>query len=137
MKNLIHSRNFETKSFHKEAKSSQPSLTSPDMSYSIKTLLEKFTTGITPPVMRDGHYDSDASFENYDKTRNGDFDLTDATQELLQLEKLQAQRKSEIAEKQKLKAASQKLTMDEFHKWKKDKTEKAIAEKEEQKNDLK
>lgn len=137
MTTLTHSRNFAAKPQHKEKKSSLPSLTSPDMSYSIKTLLEKFTTGITPPVMRDGQYDENASFENYDLTRNGDFDLTDATEELHQLEKLQDKRNAENAEKLALKQAAQKLTLEEFKNWKKQKSEKAKALKEVKENDQK
>jgi hypothetical protein len=57
------------------------SMTIPDMSYSIKDLLERFTAGTLPPVARDVSYsDSDnLDFDDFDPTKDVNFDLSDYT----------------------------------------------------------
>ena len=116
---LVHSQNFKyDHSAMTEKTSEEPSLTTPDMSYSIRNLLEKFTSGITPPVMREGKFDEDATFENYDITRNGDFDLADASQMKAELQASQEAREAKYQELLELKKANQKSTIDAFNKWK-------------------
>lgn len=53
------------------------SVTVPDESYSIRDLLEKFSRGVDPGVMRSPSYDSDASHESVDLEKLRDSDLVD------------------------------------------------------------
>ncbi|MEM3318498.1 MAG: hypothetical protein QXT80_03010 [Thermoplasmatales archaeon] len=53
------------------------SLTVPDMSYTVRELLEKFTSGVMPAVERNPLYEDDPDFDNIDPSRLGDFDLVD------------------------------------------------------------
>lgn len=59
------------------------SLTVPDESYSIRDILEKFTCGIAPPVMRNIEYDEDdyLTNENIDYEQTVE-DITDCIQGL-------------------------------------------------------
>lgn len=70
----------------------EPSLTVPDMSYSIQEMVEKFVRGQALPVNARGGFDDEASvlaFET-DPTRSGDFDLTDSIDMAMELEDIQA-----------------------------------------------
>jgi len=52
------------KAIHTEKKSELPSDTVPDMSYSVREMLEKFTTGGMPDVKQLGEYDENATFSD-------------------------------------------------------------------------
>jgi len=54
-----------------------PSMTQPGEAYTIRELLDKFTTGIDPQVGRELYYDEDAQFESDVRMRQPDYDLTD------------------------------------------------------------
>lgn len=55
-----------------------PSLTVPDMSYTIRELLERFTAGTMPPIARQSYYEESPDIDNPDPLDNGNFDLVDA-----------------------------------------------------------
>ena len=57
----------------------EKSMTVPDQSYTIREILERFTSGIAPPLMRESSYDEDdyITDENIDYERNFE-DITDA-----------------------------------------------------------
>lgn len=57
---------------------SSESLTQPDMSYDIKTILAKFTVGIDPAVSKIPNYEDDVSFDSIDPARTPGFDVFDA-----------------------------------------------------------
>lgn len=102
-----------------ETPSQLPSLTVPDMSYSIQELLDKFTTGIVPPVARNAQYDEDADFDNYDETRDGDFDLADATRLKQDLEERHQKRMKSINELESRKKAEKEKQLTKFKEWEK------------------
>src|SRR5690554_2343325 len=53
-----------TKSVYREGiKFTQPSLTTPDMSLTVRQLLDRFTQGMYPDVTRDGEYDEEPMFD--------------------------------------------------------------------------
>lgn len=56
--------------------------------YTVREILERFTRGLNPGVMRSGSYDLDADFDDIDETRNPDFDLSDVTRIKNDLEKV-------------------------------------------------
>lgn len=58
-------------------KNTKPSETIPNDAYTIGQLLQKFTTGIMPPVNREGLY-SDDDLDDMDPTDYYDFDRVDA-----------------------------------------------------------
>ena len=47
-----------------EKVSKLPSMTEPDQTYTIKELLQRFTTGLAPQVMREGQYDYDVDIDS-------------------------------------------------------------------------
>lgn len=58
-------------------KSTGVSMTVPDESMSIETILKKFTTGLDPGVYREGSYDSSATFDSPDLEKLREADLYD------------------------------------------------------------
>lgn len=121
------SRNYTCGQASYEKVSEKPSLTAPDMSYTVRQLLERFTTGIAPEVQRNGVYDENANHDNYDVTRDGDFDLADATAMKIELEARHNKRMEELSKLEKLKADAKKKQMQKFKEW-----EEAQAEKEQE-----
>lgn len=55
-----------------------PSMTVPDMSYSIRELLARFTAGTMPPVGRQVYYEDNPDINNPDPLDAPNFDLVDA-----------------------------------------------------------
>lgn len=53
--------------------------TIPDMSYSIKDIIEKYTQGIPLPVLKNGSFDNVDNFEEIDVTNDPNLDLSEAT----------------------------------------------------------
>lgn len=62
---------------HKGEVNRLPSVAVPNDSYTIRELLDKFTTGIMPNVFKEGTY-SDDDLESYSQIDNRDFDMVDA-----------------------------------------------------------
>lgn len=55
------------------------SLTIPNEAYSIKEVLEKFTSGINLPIQRNGQFDENPDFDTADITRDPAADIYDIT----------------------------------------------------------
>lgn len=55
-----------------------PSMTVPDMSYTIRELLARFTAGTMPPVGRQVYYEDNPDINNPDPLDAPNFDLVDA-----------------------------------------------------------
>lgn len=65
------------------------SVTVPDMSYDIRDLLERFTTGsIDPDIVRAVMYTDNPDFDDFLDTELGDFDLVDCDREINKLREL-------------------------------------------------
>lgn len=65
------------------------SVTVPDMSYTVRDLLERFTTGTVPgDVVRSVMYTDNPDFDDFVATELGDFDLTDCQREINKLREL-------------------------------------------------
>lgn len=68
-------------SFTMEPVNNLPSLTQPDLSYSVKDIISRFVRGIAPPVASDVYYpeipDDADPFDFIDPTQRMDFDLSD------------------------------------------------------------
>jgi len=107
---------------HAEPKSELPSLTVPDMSYTVRELLEKFTSGGSlPPIDNQAEYEENPTF---DDALSIDQDLTDLHQarravnklqnDLLKLENLKKERQKEAQNKdaqQTIKELQNKLSL--------------------------
>lgn len=104
------------------------SLTQPDLAFSVQELLERFTHGSMPAVIHEGTYQEDADFDNYDKTRDGAFDLADAVLEKEALMIAKAEKDAAYQEKVKAKQELLKKEQLEFAWWKQ-KKQKEEAEK--------
>lgn len=59
----------------------EPSMTIPDMSYSIKEILEKYTKGIVLNVVKNGRFDEEPDFNDSLVEEQPDFDLSDISRE--------------------------------------------------------
>jgi len=61
-----------------------PSMTQPDMGYSLREILDRFTNGMALPVAKQYFYeDNDGEdFDAYDETRDPNFGLEDASMRL-------------------------------------------------------
>lgn len=71
----------------------KPSQTMPSQAYTIRELLARFVSGTYSPeqAYRNGSYaDGEPSFEDYDPTDDGSFDLADYTEGILELERRKA-----------------------------------------------
>lgn len=81
-----------------------PSLTVPDASFTVRQLLDRFTTGNVPAIAREGYYENE-DWDDYSPMNDHDFDLTDAQNLRDQLMKRAKQRQEEyekvMAEKKK------------------------------------
>lgn len=65
------------------------SVTVPDMSYSLRDLIERFTTGTIPTdIVRSAMYTDNPDFDDFIATELGDFDLSDYASELNKLREL-------------------------------------------------
>jgi len=62
------------------------SLTVPDDSFSVREILEKYTRGIDFGLKRNGIYEDDADFDDYDKEKLSQDDLVDQSEALVQSE---------------------------------------------------
>lgn len=70
-----HQYNFEfNKAIHTKIQVNKKSETIPEMSYSIRELLDKYTTGGLPPIQHDASYDEDVQ---HGEAIEMDTDLTD------------------------------------------------------------
>lgn len=70
------------------------SMTIPDMSYSLKELIQKFTLGNLPvDVVRNVMYSDTDDFDEFIAHEYGDFDLTDYQREINKLRELHTLRK--------------------------------------------
>lgn len=58
------------------------SLTVPGQTFTIKEILTKFSNGMELNLGHPGQFQDDPSFDDYDVTRDPDFDLADATEQL-------------------------------------------------------
>lgn len=94
IRNPFHKRSDKGKSFK-----GQKSLTIPDMSYTIREILDKFTT-LPEDILQEGHYDDDPQFED---AQSFDTDLTDITINKLKIEQLEADLKQQKIELHKAK----------------------------------
>lgn len=74
---------FKEEAHHLENPSGS-SLTVPEQSLTINQIMSRFASGIAPDIVKQGYYseDENLNFEDYDETRNLDFDLVDYTLEL-------------------------------------------------------
>lgn len=74
-----------------------PSLTVPDMSYTMKEIIEKFTQGVLPDLSKVGGYpEEDPTFDDTDPVRDPAWDLADATTALKDIsQKLEILNKNE------------------------------------------
>lgn len=69
------------------------SMTIPDMSYSLKELVDKFTLGNLPvDVVRSVMYSDNPDFDDFIAHEYGDFDLTDYAREMNKLRELHSLR---------------------------------------------
>lgn len=109
------------------------SMTQPDMAFSVQELLQRFTHGSMPAVVKEGHYQEDADFDNYDRTRNGAYDLADAVEESNELMLLREQREKSFQEKLKLKKELLEAEQKEFAWWKNQKKAKEAEQEKETK----
>mgnify|MGYP000667838063 CR=1 FL=1 len=98
-------------SISEQETNNEPSQTIPDLSYTIRELLEKFAHGVMPPVGRDVVYDEDPDIDNPDPTRDPAFDLSDATR--LKEESLEILQKQEDEQASKTKEANKKQAIKE------------------------
>lgn len=76
------------------------SMTVPDQSYTVRELLQKFTSGGMPDVAKVPQYEEDPDFDDIDPTRLPDFDLADLTELQLELDQRKATLDAYIAEQQ-------------------------------------
>lgn len=53
--------------------------TTPDMSYSVRTLLTKFQKNLLPDIAKNPHYEENPTFDDFDQTLDPAFDLADYT----------------------------------------------------------
>ena len=73
--------NFNFKQVEKDQETtSDEDLTVPDLSYSVREILEKYTRGIDPGVAQKPQYDDNQSFDAVNPLRNPMFDLSDISQ---------------------------------------------------------
>jgi len=95
--------NFEfNKTQHCEKQEDNKSLTVPDMSYTVREMMEKFTTGGMPDVQRLGDYDENASFEDAVELDQDLVDVMIGRQNILELkEKLRDEQAKESNKKRK------------------------------------
>lgn len=103
--------------------------TLPDQNYTIREILQKFSSGISPSIAKVPIYDDNPEFDNYDPTRDLDFDLTDAVRLELDINEKQTAINNKIAEKEALKKEAEIQKQLEFDHWKKTQEEKANLEK--------
>lgn len=69
----------------------------PDMSYSLRDLVERFTTGTLPTdLVRDAMYTDNPDFDDFIATELGDFDLSDYTAEIEKLRVLHSIRQERL-----------------------------------------
>lgn len=81
-----HQFNFVAQNATKEKVNDKISQTSPDMSYSVRELLAKFTSGQPLPVKVQPIYDENVSFDSIPNPI--DWDLTDITEAQLEVQQL-------------------------------------------------
>lgn len=69
------------------------SMTIPEMSYTVKDLVQKFTLGTIPAdIVRNVLYTENPDFDDFIETEYGDFDLTDYAMEMNKLRELHSLR---------------------------------------------
>lgn len=90
----------------KEKKNENPSKTIPDMSYTVRELMQRFSTGGIEQVMKKGFYD-----EEFDPTEM-DVDLVDVYESRMKLMDLKDRYKKEQAKLKKLKAENIKKAIE-------------------------
>jgi len=99
---------------HAEYQKNQDSLTVPDMSYTVRELLEKFTTNSIPPI----HQQASEGDESYDDAHTIDVDLVDIMVNREKQFELKQQLKTEQTkrenEKRKLKSEELKAQQEEL-----------------------
>lgn len=89
-----------------EKRSNKPHLAVPDMSYTVRQLLEKFTQGIDPGVARDvSYYEEEPSHDDLDLQQVMAMDITEKHQLRENLSNSVNQMKEEVKAKGKAKAA--------------------------------
>lgn len=76
---------------------SAPSLSQPDMAYTVYELFERFANGVMPAVSKVPVFEPDPDFDNVDVTMDPAFDLSDYTTEMLSLELERRERQIERA----------------------------------------
>ncbi|AXH77408.1 MAG: hypothetical protein [Microviridae sp.] len=77
--------------------------TVPDQSYTVKELIEKFTTGTPVNMLKNSVWTENPDFDNFDETERGDFDLADASEQLeeFQIKQQQIKQKQKTSEQTK------------------------------------
>lgn len=76
------------------------SMTVPDQSYSVREILQRFTTGIAPSISKQFYYESDQgdiNFDSYNPTNQGNFDLADFTNMVHDIRSVQNDSKSSVS----------------------------------------
>lgn len=76
-KKLVNAHEFQLLPEHMEKKSTLPSMTVPDESYTPRELLEKFSRNIDPGVTRRPTYDDGVNLDSPDLEKLRDSDLVD------------------------------------------------------------
>lgn len=110
------------------------SLTQPDLAFTIQDLLDRFTRGSMPPIVKQGFFEENPTFDSFDPTRSGAFDLADAVEEKMFLDARIKDRQKQYEEKVKAKQELAKKQQEEYVKWKE--TQK-VEKKEADKTDIK
>lgn len=122
MRQLLDTSNQHLFPRGKEKVSENDSLTVPDMAYTIREILQKFTT-LPTGILNEANYEDDPDIEDGIKL---DVDLTDITLNQLQIDELTQKLKSsknkyleEQKQKQKLQELADKKELEEYKELKK------------------
>jgi len=89
-----------------------PSMTIPDMGYSLKEILDRFTNGMPLSIAKEPYYEDnpDEDFDLYDETRDPSFDLEDASMRLNELNDAKQYQEKINKNKQQLKQKTDQKT---------------------------
>lgn len=110
------------------------SLTQPDLAFTVRELLDRFTRGSMPPVVKQEIWEENANFDSADPTRRGDFDLSDAVVEAEKLKELKNKRQEDFDKKLQAKKDLALKQKKEFDEWKKTQVEEKKEDKKEPSN---
>jgi ABC-type uncharacterized transport system substrate-binding protein len=99
--------------------------TIPDMSYTVREIMEKFTVGLAPHVLKNGQFDENENlgFDDYDPTRQLDYDLADATMDSILIKNRQDEIFRNMTEKENLKNVARQESLEKYERWKRSQSE--------------